>query len=209
MKAPEIPSNEAMRLAALWRLQILDTAAEQRESLIDLASMVSDELTTFVDDLTGITNRRGLKVAIKALSKQEDHPLVVTLALFDLDDFKQINDRYGHVVGDRALRNFAHLMADVFRSTDFVCRLGGDEFCVLLTKSTEVVALSRINDLRDRVEHENKYGGEPYSLQFSSGIYTNKIDQHDQSIIDIIKEADRQLYVSKAKHKQDTETCAV
>jgi diguanylate cyclase (GGDEF)-like protein len=85
------------------------------------------------DELTGLHNRRYLYQFLETIldrSRVENFP--VTLLLFDIDHFKRYNDQFGHPAGDEVLREVAHLMRENFRSHDVVCRLGGEEFAVVL-----------------------------------------------------------------------------
>src|SRR5690606_7570361 len=79
------------------------------------------------DELTGVVNRRGLKVELDK-NKRSKHPQPYSVVMFDLDDFKPINDTYGHAVGDQALAYLGQFLAAEMRSSDLVARLGGDEF---------------------------------------------------------------------------------
>ncbi|MDG2991346.1 GGDEF domain-containing protein [Candidatus Synechococcus calcipolaris G9] len=90
----------------------------------------------FTDALTGIGNRRGLDQAIGAgcvIQTQSDRPCRAVLMLMDLDNFKQINDTYGHPVGDQVLQQVAELLNRNTRSDDYVGRIGGDEFALLIS----------------------------------------------------------------------------
>ncbi|EDQ02311.1 GGDEF domain-containing protein [Shewanella benthica] len=91
-----------------------------------------------VDDLTGLFNRReGLKrgeVMHKIASRGEGHLAVLML---DLDHFKQVNDKYGHLVGDRALEFVAKILTDKSRMSDVLIRYGGEEFMVIVSGSSE------------------------------------------------------------------------
>lgn len=92
------------------------------------------ELETLVlqDDLTGLKNRRYLRLFLPAiLDEAQIHGFQVTLLLFDIDDFKHYNDAYGHSTGDRVLRQTATLIRRCCRTQDIVVRLGGDEFAVI------------------------------------------------------------------------------
>jgi diguanylate cyclase (GGDEF)-like protein len=88
------------------------------------------------DELTGLLNRRGFYTAARALcQRQSQRGEQVSVLLFDLDHFKKINDRFGHAVGDEALRLFAATVGDNLRASDIVGRFGGEEFVVMLPGS--------------------------------------------------------------------------
>lgn len=84
------------------------------------------------DPLTGLANRRGFDTAVEELTRFSPRRPPSTLALFDIDHFKAINDEHGHATGDEVLKVFASLLRDEIRETDIACRFGGEEFAVLL-----------------------------------------------------------------------------
>jgi len=119
-----------------------DIEDDDEEVLRDLAEMVETELRAVqlatVDDLTGLMNRRGFNaIAYHTLALCQRMEKPAALLMFDLNDFKEINDTRGHAEGDRALRRFAAHLSRSFRGSDVVARIGGDEFCVLVSGSTE------------------------------------------------------------------------
>lgn len=86
------------------------------------------------DPLTGLLNRRGFETAFaRELREAADTRAWTSLALLDIDHFKAVNDRYGHALGDAVLRRLASIIAHEIRSADLVARIGGDEFCILLS----------------------------------------------------------------------------
>ena len=95
-----------------------------------------------VDYLTGLLNRRAfLENALKLCARQGATGRPVTLMMFDLDHFKQVNDRFGHAVGDEVLRTFAHVVRGSSRVSDIFGRLGGEEFAGIVAEPTEFAAL--------------------------------------------------------------------
>src|SRR5690606_23117857 len=84
------------------------------------------------DYLTGIGNRRAFEAAMRAAVRTVSESVPMTLLLFDLDEFKQVNDRLGHQAGDSLLAAFAKVVGQQLREPDLFWRLGGDEFAVLL-----------------------------------------------------------------------------
>jgi len=108
------------------------------EALQDLAEMVEAEVaqahSAVTDELTGLANRRGFRLfgqTVLGICGRQGMAAILVYA--DLDDFKRINDTLGHAEGDRAIREAAELLAATFRASDVLARIGGDEFCVLLT----------------------------------------------------------------------------
>jgi diguanylate cyclase (GGDEF)-like protein len=86
-----------------------------------------------VDPLTGLVNRRGFfQETARVARRQADNPHLAAMLLIDLDNFKSINDRFGHAVGDKVLQIFAETAVQAVRPTDFVGRLGGEEFAAVL-----------------------------------------------------------------------------
>ena len=141
------------------------------------------------DALTGLYNRSAFNTFL-----EEDLGGDVSLLLIDADKFKQINDTYGHATGDKILIKLATVLRDSFRAEDYVCRIGGDEFAVIMVHST-----SAMKDLiREKVEKANAKlqdtsdGLPPISI--SVGVaFSDRIAPTD----DIFKDADKALYEVK------------
>jgi diguanylate cyclase (GGDEF)-like protein/PAS domain S-box-containing protein len=150
------------------------------------------------DMLTGMANRRAfLETATAIYERARTHGEPLTLLMLDLDHFKAINDRLGHLEGDRALVEFAHAVRVHLRASDIVGRLGGEEFGVLLplTSATEAVEvatriLQGVADLELRDET-----GNPYHITASLGM--GAIRTTDRSLRDMLDRADQALYLAK------------
>ncbi|WP_281558560.1 sensor domain-containing diguanylate cyclase [Thalassomonas sp. RHCl1] len=169
--------------------------------LKDLAELAERELAAVqlatVDELTGIANRRGfLTLAEKALTLSARAHLSLSLAYFDLNGFKAINDSFGHEEGDQALKVFSRLMRSCFRESDIIARLGGDEFVVLLTHSDETFARESILRFREELKRYNRQANKDYKLDFSDGIVAVTADGNC-SIADLLKQADARMYRQK------------
>lgn len=94
------------------------------------------------DELTGLYNRRGFnEFLLRALAAAERDGACVAVIVIDLDEFKSVNDRHGHPCGDEILRQAATRLLGAARSTDFVCRIGGDEFAIVLSASAAEAAV--------------------------------------------------------------------
>jgi diguanylate cyclase (GGDEF)-like protein len=139
------------------------------------------------DELTGLSNRRHLNEQLdRELTRAHEHGRPLSLLLLDLDDFKQINDSFGHHAGDSALREIAGVLSHSLRGQDLAARLGGDEFALLLpnTGHREARVVSR------RLAHAIKA---KTAVRISAGIATYP----SNASADLLRVADRDLYASK------------
>lgn len=174
-----------------------DLEADDATVLSDLAELVEHEIKSLAlattDDLTGLANRRGfdaIAVHTLAVCLRVDKP--ATLLLFDLDEFKQVNDTKGHAAGDQVLRKFSKHLVSTFRDSDVVARLGGDEFCVLLSGAGTSDIDRPLTELRGLMSHDD---GEP-TASFSVGAATYDPDRH-RTITDLLIQADDDMYADK------------
>jgi len=174
-----------------------EVGEEDAGVLQDLAWMLEQELKSLslatVDELTGLTNRRGFDAVAEhtiAVCRRVGEP--ATLLYFDLDHFKTVNDTLGHAAGDRVLRTFSRHLRDTFRDSDVVARVGGDEFCVLLTSATIEKVHRPLSLLEGRLETRE---GEPL-VSFSVGIASYDPARH-ASVRDLVEEADQHMYQRK------------
>jgi diguanylate cyclase (GGDEF)-like protein/PAS domain S-box-containing protein len=149
------------------------------------------------DPLTGLFNRRYLSEAMEreiARARRENEPLSVIVS--DIDFFKMINDTYGHQVGDRFLTEIARLMKQFTRGSDTVCRYGGEEFLLVLPRTTAASAAKRAEELRKMcAETVMRHDGQDVRVSMSFGIAA--YPDHGQQAEEIIIKADKALYQSK------------
>jgi diguanylate cyclase (GGDEF)-like protein len=174
--------------------------------LRDFAALVTNELVSYrlatTDELTGIANRRGFEMlATQALAMSERSGEPGTAVLIDLDDFKTINDLYGHEAGDEALIRFSELLSHNFRDGDVVGRLAGDEFCALLINADSELATLSISRLQRAVEISNDRADIP--LSFSAGVGTIVPGKH-RDLWDVMRDADKHMYQRKRAKKAVT-----
>jgi diguanylate cyclase (GGDEF)-like protein len=158
------------------------------------------------DPLTGLLNRRAfLRHAeqLKLLAERQQFPLSV--ALIDLDFFKQINDQYGHQAGDTVLRAFAQAANSTLRQTDLCGRFGGEEFILLTTQQDTAAFTASLQRLQqcfaELCVQDNQLG---FAVSFSAGIATvlEHSTEWNQDIEEAIRQADEQLYRAKSNGRQ-------
>ncbi len=149
------------------------------------------------DELTGLYNRRYIMDVLSRQKALADRGhLSFTLCYCDLDHFKRINDRYGHQAGDRVLRDFAEVANSVVRSVDFVARLGGEEFLLLLVGADEERAERVAQRLCERTRFLSMVPEDPeYRQTVSVGLAAFRAGER---VEDVIQRADRALYSAKA-----------
>jgi len=155
------------------------------------------------DALTGAYNRRFLDDFLRnELARAMRHKNALSLAMIDVDHFKQFNDTHGHGAGDRALRQVAQTLELAVRRTDLVARYGGEEFVVVLPDSTAEQAVAKMNAIREAIEAEPlmlawKDGrSAPARLTVSIGV-ANWSDERGQTAAEFVAEADARLYEAK------------
>lgn len=174
---------------------------EDKQLLNDLGAMIEQEIRTIqlatLDELTLISNRRGfLTLAEHSQKVCRRKKIPISLILFDLNKFKPINDNYGHHEGDFALRQFAEVMRSVFRESDVIGRLGGDEFIAMLTDSSDEGITSILDRFKTEMDTMNKVISKPYRIEYSSGVASFSYDT-DQSLEEMIAQADVAMYEKK------------
>ncbi|MBA1145948.1 diguanylate cyclase [Ectothiorhodospiraceae bacterium WFHF3C12] len=150
------------------------------------------------DPLTGLANRREFyKLLVDELERAQRYDRPLALLWLDLDDFKQVNDRLGHLAGDEVLRRLAHLLADSVRTADRVARIGGEEFVVLLPEMGLEEASETAERLR-RLVGETRFeldGGDAVSTTVSVGVAVYPV--HGASVDDLAGAADQAMYDAK------------
>jgi diguanylate cyclase (GGDEF)-like protein/PAS domain S-box-containing protein len=150
------------------------------------------------DALTGLYNRRYLEESLGReliLAERNRHP--VSVIMCDLDDFKAINDRYGHLGGDEILRTFGDLLKRQVRGSDIYCRYGGEEFLLVLPQMPGEYAVERAEQLRNALAAAAvSYGASSIKATASFGVAT--FPQDGRTGDELIAAADRALYAAKA-----------
>ncbi|MBW4472277.1 MAG: sensor domain-containing diguanylate cyclase [Stenomitos rutilans HA7619-LM2] len=173
---------------------------EDQALLLDLGHLAEQELAAVqlatIDDLTMLSNRRGfLALGCHTLQLCQRWQQPATLLLFDLNDFKAINDSYGHSEGDRALVTFSQLLKDTFRESDVIGRLGGDEFVVLLSQTDAIASAQSLRRFDQALAEKNR-AARGYTLAYSVGLATAD-PQQPQLLDDLLQAADVRMYAHK------------
>jgi len=159
------------------------------------------EQFAYLDPLTGLLNRRSMFDKLhKAVDEYNRYKVGFSIAIADIDDFKQVNDNYGHMAGDYLLKRISNLMITYTRTNDSVCRWGGEEFLLLLSHIDISSATSKLEELRQLIEQEDFiYENTKINCTISIGLAYFSSD--NATFEDIIKIADLRLYQAKSNGK--------
>ena len=171
---------------------LLDTI-RAREKIVNLAD---------TDDLTGIWNRRYFRRQLpQEIERARTFDVPLSLLLFDIDDFKQINDGFGHVIGDVVLSELCGAVRESLRPTDVLARYGGDEFAVILphtdVSGAQAVAERILSCVRALTIPTDDEG----AIQCSVSIGLAEFRREDPAANDLVRRADERLYTSKRNGK--------
>lgn len=160
------------------------------------------QLHAATDELTALFVRRHFRrLADRELSRAARHGLSLSLLAIDLDDFKMVNDSFGHQAGDEVLRSVASACREQLRGIDLMARFGGDEFCVLLPQADGPQAVQVAERLRAAIgARRHCFDGRDFSLTASVGVVTIDVVQAE-GLNDVIAAADAGLYEAKRRGK--------
>ncbi len=154
------------------------------------------EKKAFIDKLTSVYNRRAFELKLKALlSNFIPGKSKFALYFFDLDNFKEINDKYGHLAGDLILKKVAELLKKCTRNGDIVCRYGGDEFVILVNDIDKEVANNIGKRIIERVSNAKFiYKDDKIKVKISGGAY---YVEKKETFEEVIRKADQAMYEAK------------
>lgn len=170
-------------------------------AFVFLVQIVAHDKAVSIDFLTGLNNRKEL---IRYLSRMFDKSSVLDnnlhMIFIDIDDFKKINDTFGHNFGDKALLSLSKCMKkSAFDKDCFLCRYAGDEFTVVIKEKTLNTVDSFIKTLLDNLEDENKFGSLPFKISLSVGVVG--YSEQYKTLDEFIAAADEAMYLEKQKAK--------
>ena len=150
------------------------------------------------DELTGIENRRAFyELADREIRRAARYGKAFSVAYFDIDDFKLVNDQYGHEAGDTVLRLVADTARKTVRASDLVARLGGDEFAILLHETTAAASETVIRKLQRGIRHLVQVNGRAVTV--SLGAVTCL--EAPETVDALLRSADELLYAAKRAGK--------
>ena len=159
----------------------------------------ASKIESTTDALTNIYNRRHLLSMINTYSKKKYYPLA--FIVLDIDYLKFINDTFGHVKGDEELKKVADILKSVFRESDIVARIGGDEFAILLPKTPSNVVSHLVERIKECVDSINKRNTDDVPISLTQGFY---VAEHElENTEKLFLEADEDMYKNKNQsHKE-------
>lgn len=179
-----------------WRR--LEVARDRIASLE--ADLVQARAMIATDELTGCLNRRGLEAVLSREWARADRTgSAVSIAVLDVDNFKRLNDTYGHLAGDQALAHLAHALTVALRPTDVLARYGGEEFVVVLPHTAGVEAAKAVRRLkRELAARPLRLDDSALVITFSAGVAQREPGEAAQAAI---ARADRAVYRAKMAGK--------
>ena len=182
--------NLLMQIGVLWAVLYLVLALKRE--------LHREATLSRTDPLTGLLNARGFyEVAERELARAKRYPSTTTIAYFDLDNFKLVNDRFGHRVGDELLVTVAESMNINLRRSDAPARIGGDEFIILMPHTDEMQAKSAVAKLRERLLRTMRRRQWPVTI--SVGVLS--FDTPPSSVAALVSRVDALMYEIKKANK--------
>jgi diguanylate cyclase (GGDEF)-like protein len=193
-------SSEALLFTISIAFIMLAMAKERAEQSHKTAAMI--------DPLTGLINRRGFFLeSARVARRQADNPQLAAVLLVDLDNFKSINDRFGHALGDKVLQIFAATAVQTVRPSDFVGRLGGEEFAAVLHNVGRERALVIAERMRAAfAEATTMVDGSAIGATASIGMVMS--DCPDFDVSELLVQADKALYEAKERGRNRVEVAS-
>jgi diguanylate cyclase (GGDEF)-like protein len=183
--------------------RLLDTVVQAAPVLANLRNLAIAELRAATDSLTGLPNARAVRDTVKrmaALAGRTAEPLAA--AMLDLDHFKQINDTFGHGRGDDVLAAVGAVLREQLRDSDFVGRLGGEEFVVLLPSTDGLGAVATAEKIRQAIAALSITG---VDREITTSVGIAVIPEHAGDGDDLLRSADRALYAAKERGRNRVE----
>lgn len=175
----------------------LEHEVEERTHQLTLLNSKLKELAN-TDELTRIDNRRHFfLLATQYFYSSKRNNTELHIFSLDIDLFKQVNDTYGHAIGDEVLKSFCHNVKETIRQSDLFGRIGGEEFCIYIQNTTLEGATILAEKIRERVQNEITIVNHAELPKITVSIGISSLQKGDREIFDIIKRSDEALYRAK------------
>jgi diguanylate cyclase (GGDEF)-like protein len=184
-------------------LLLLTSLGDYTAIALENASFISRiEELTITDDLTGLYNSRFLQNRIDYEVKRADRSRYdLSMIFLDLDLFKYVNDKHGHLIGSKMLTEVADLLIQNTRNIDMVCRYGGDEFVILMPETSKKNATLVANKLRNAIKKNEFLADEGINYQLTSSFGVACFPDDAKSKEELIEMADNAMYRIKNKDR--------
>ena len=194
----EIPAGMKPDRAYHWRQQVVTVGEGIKLSLSNLKLREIMREQANHDPLTGLFNRRYLNDTLpRELNHARRGCTQITIAMLDIDHFKNLNDTYGHDAGDLMLRELGRVLRETVRKSDIACRFGGEEFVLILLDSSLEASLHHLEKLNTHVKEMQIRYGEQLLGSMSLSIGVIEASQYEMTADELLGAADKALYAAK------------
>jgi len=198
-RGDDFQSNEIQAIESM--ADIIATAIQNARHVEQIRELA------FRDGLTGIFNRRYFESKItQELDRAARYSNALSLLMIDIDHFKDVNDEFGHLLGDEVLRQVSTIFTTQVRKVDFVCRYGGEEFAIIAPQTPGDNAVSIAEKLRRKISSWH-FPGVPRSITVSIGVA--EFPQHGKSRDSLVRAADAALYLAKQKGRNRVQSAPI
>lgn len=187
--------NSKVNVGMLLVFEDVTSREQTNQKLFELAT---------IDSLSQLANRRHfMEISKKELLRANRNHKNFAVAMMDIDDFKRINDTYGHSCGDMVISTISNILKSSYGETDIIGRVGGEEFAVAMLYSRQTEVYEKLEEFRKIVKnHKFEYRGENFSVTISIGVSNHNFSESDMEVL--LSEADDALYESKQNGKNRT-----
>ncbi|MGM0368712.1 MAG: diguanylate cyclase domain-containing protein, partial [Actinomycetota bacterium] len=198
----EIKTKDGGSYITLWNITKISSLEDIDTGILMVGQDITErkqiekklEFLSYHDELTGLYNRAFFEKEIERLDTERQLPL--SILMMDLNNLKYVNDKLGHLEGDKLLKKFGEILKNCCRSEDIIARWGGDEFTVLLPKTSKFLARKIIRRIEKKLDLERSKG-----VPLSVGIGLSVKQTMDKNINTTIKEAEKVMYEDKNAKK--------
>ena len=205
-KLPKLEETKVTDRLDLFKFKLVKLG-EELKIYINLLTKEAEyyKNRAYIDALTGVFNRNFLEEkGDEIFTKFKLQKIPVGVIMLDIDNFKRINDTYGHDVGDLVLKSLAETIKGILRKNDYIIRYGGEEFLILLPNATIDQAIKVAEKIRKEIENKKIKIGDK-EIKFTVSLGVSEIYTSDRSLQNAIKRADEKLYKAKKKGKNRVE----